>query len=87
MVRVGSLTDLELIKKAIIDSKSGMTPSEQLDAVAPLVVLDMRFLSCLCHEKRPPLLRRYCSMLVSIPRTELLVIGPAGCLRNITTRE
>lgn len=33
MVRVGSLTDLELIKKAIIDSKSGMTPSEQLDAV------------------------------------------------------
>ncbi len=33
MVRVGSLTDLQLIKKAIIDSKSGMTPSEQLDAV------------------------------------------------------
>ncbi len=33
MVRVGSLTDLELIKKAIIDSKSGMTPSEQLEAV------------------------------------------------------
>ncbi len=33
MVRVGSLTDLELIKKTIIDSKSGMTPSEQLDAV------------------------------------------------------
>ncbi len=33
MVRVGSLTDLELIKKAIIDSKSGMTPTEQLDAV------------------------------------------------------
>ena len=33
MVRVGSLTDLALIKKTIIDSKSGMTPSEQLDAV------------------------------------------------------
>ncbi len=33
MVRVGSLTDMALIKKAIIDSKSGMTPTEQLDAV------------------------------------------------------
>ncbi|MFR1641148.1 MAG: polyphosphate kinase 1, partial [Eggerthellaceae bacterium] len=33
MVRVGSLTDLSLVKKQIIDSKSGMTPSEQLDAI------------------------------------------------------
>lgn len=33
MIRVGSLTDLSLVKKAIIDSKSGMTPAEQLDAV------------------------------------------------------
>ena len=33
MVRVGSLTDLSLVKKSIIDPKSGMTPSEQLDAV------------------------------------------------------
>lgn len=33
MVRVGSLTDLSLVKKHIIDSKSGMTPSEQLDAI------------------------------------------------------
>lgn len=33
MVRVGSLTDLSLVKKTIIDSKSGMTPSEQLDAI------------------------------------------------------
>lgn len=33
MVRVGSLTDLSLLKKTIIDSKSGMTPSEQLSAV------------------------------------------------------
>ena len=33
MVRVGSLTDLSLVKKHIIDSKSGMTPAEQLDAV------------------------------------------------------
>ena len=32
MVRVGSLTDLSLVKKHIVDSKSGMTPSEQLDA-------------------------------------------------------
>ncbi len=33
MVRVGSLTDLALVKKHIIDSKSGMTPAEQLDAI------------------------------------------------------
>ncbi|WP_165170818.1 polyphosphate kinase 1 [Adlercreutzia sp. ZJ242] len=33
MVRVGSLTDLALVKKSIIDSKSGMTPAEQLDAI------------------------------------------------------
>lgn len=33
MVRVGSLTDLSLLKKQIIDSKSGMTPLEQLDAI------------------------------------------------------
>ena len=33
MVRVGSLTDLSLVKKHITDSKSGMTPSEQLEAI------------------------------------------------------
>ena len=33
MVRVGSLTDLSLVKKHIVDSKSGMTPTEQLDAI------------------------------------------------------
>lgn len=33
MVRVGSLTDLSLVKKHIIDSKSGMTPAEQLEAI------------------------------------------------------
>ena len=33
MVRVGSLTDLSLVKKTIVDSKSGMTPAEQLDAI------------------------------------------------------
>ena len=33
MVRVGSLTDLSLVKKHIIDSKSGMTPTEQLEAI------------------------------------------------------
>lgn len=33
MVRVGSLTDLSLLKKAVIDSKSGMTPTEQLRVV------------------------------------------------------
>ena len=33
MVRVGSLGDLALLKKSIIDPKSGMTPAEQLDAI------------------------------------------------------
>uniref|UniRef100_UPI0026770906 polyphosphate kinase 1 n=1 Tax=uncultured Adlercreutzia sp. TaxID=875803 RepID=UPI0026770906 len=33
MVRVGSLTDLALVKKSIIDLKSGMTPAEQLEAI------------------------------------------------------
>lgn len=33
MVRVGSLLDLELAKETVYDSKTGMTPAEQLDAV------------------------------------------------------
>ncbi len=33
MVRVGSLTDLSLLKKELIDTKSNMTPAEQLEAV------------------------------------------------------
>ncbi len=33
MVRVGSLTDLTMAKKEIIDSKSGMTPTEQINAI------------------------------------------------------
>lgn len=33
MVRVGSLTDLSLAKKEIVDSKSGMTPAEQIGAI------------------------------------------------------
>ena len=33
MVRVGSLCDLELAKGTIVDSKTGMTPSEQLEHV------------------------------------------------------
>ena len=33
MVRVGSLTDLSLLKKSIVDPKSGMTPAQQLDAI------------------------------------------------------
>ncbi len=33
MVRVGSLTDLSYLKKQIIDSKSGMTPTEQINAI------------------------------------------------------
>ena len=33
MVRVGSLTDLSLVNKHIRDTKSNMTPAEQLDAI------------------------------------------------------
>ena len=33
MVRVGSLTDLSLVKKHIVDSKSNMTPAEQLRSI------------------------------------------------------
>lgn len=33
MVRVGSLTDLSLLKKEVIDTKSNMTPTEQLQAI------------------------------------------------------
>ena len=33
MVRVGSLLDLELAKETVYDSKTGMTPAEQLEAV------------------------------------------------------
>ena len=33
MVRVGSLTDLSLLKKDILDNKSLMTPQEQIDAI------------------------------------------------------
>lgn len=33
MVRVGSITDLTLVKEQILDNKSGMTPREQIDAI------------------------------------------------------
>ena len=33
MVRVGSLTDLALVNKNILDTKTGWTPQEQLDAI------------------------------------------------------
>ena len=48
MVRVGSLTDLSLVKKPIIDTKSGMTPAEQLDAIYAR-----------CHELYPYYERTY----------------------------
>lgn len=48
MVRVGSLTDLSLVKKQIIDSKSGMTPTEQLEAI-----------HARCHELYPIQERTY----------------------------
>ncbi|MGI6104706.1 MAG: polyphosphate kinase 1 [Raoultibacter sp.] len=33
MIRVGSLTDLSLVKKRIVDNKTLMTPTQQLDAI------------------------------------------------------
>ena len=33
MVRVGSLTDLSLVKKPVYDNKSGMTPRQQINAI------------------------------------------------------
>lgn len=33
MIRVGSLSDLILVQKPVIDSKSGLTPNEQLDRI------------------------------------------------------
>ncbi len=48
MIRVGSLTDLQLVKKLIIDKKSGMTPTEQLDAIYAR-----------CHELYPYYERTY----------------------------
>ncbi|MDO4290931.1 MAG: polyphosphate kinase 1, partial [Eggerthellaceae bacterium] len=55
MVRVGSLTDLSLVKKPIIDSKSGMTPAEQLDAIYAR-----------CHELYPYYERTYEDLRVQL---------------------
>lgn len=33
MIRVGSLTDLSLVKKRFVDNKTGLTPSEQLELI------------------------------------------------------
>ncbi|MDO5335617.1 MAG: polyphosphate kinase 1, partial [Coriobacteriia bacterium] len=48
MVRVGSLTDLSLVKQELRDSKTLMTPSEQLDAIYKR-----------CHELYPEYERIY----------------------------
>ncbi len=48
MVRVGSLTDLSLVKKELRDSKTLMTPDEQLDAIYTR-----------CHELYPEYERIY----------------------------
>ncbi len=42
MIRVGSLTDLSLVKKRITDNKTNMTPPEQLEAIYER-----------CHEQYP----------------------------------
>ena len=57
MVRVGSLTDLALVKKHIIDLKSGMTPAEQLDAIYAR-----------CHELYPLYERTYENLRVLLKK-------------------
>ena len=58
MIRVGSITDMALVKETHIDNKSGRTPEEQLQAIFKAVVplykqrdkvfdqLDLRLRSC-----------------------------------------
>ena len=65
MVRVGSLTDLSLVKKHIIDSKSGMTPAEQLDAVYER-----------CHELYPAYERTYESLRSLLQEADVSHLRP-----------
>ncbi len=52
MVRVGSLTDLALVKKELLDNKTLMTPHEQLEAIYNR-----------CHELYPEQERIYTNIL------------------------
>ena len=65
MVRVGSLTDLSLVKKHIIDSKSGMTPTEQLDAIYER-----------CHELYPAYERTYESLRSLLQEADVSHLRP-----------
>ncbi len=55
MVRVGSLTDLSLVKKELRDSKTLMTPTEQLEAIYSR-----------CHELYPEYERIYSNLRIEL---------------------
>ncbi|MEA5018868.1 MAG: polyphosphate kinase 1 [Gordonibacter sp.] len=65
MVRVGSLTDLSLVKKHIVDSKSGMTPPEQLDAIYAR-----------CHELYPIQERTFESVRYLLSKRDIYHLRP-----------
>ncbi|MGI6046196.1 MAG: polyphosphate kinase 1 [Eggerthellaceae bacterium] len=54
MVRVGSITDLSLVKANITDSKTGMSPKEQIEAINErcheLYPIQERIFEEICHE-------------------------------------
>lgn len=54
MVRVGSITDLSLLKQSIIDTKTGWTPAEQLSAIyarcAELYPIEEQIFKDVCAE-------------------------------------
>lgn len=66
MVRVGSLTDLALVKKSIIDPKSGMTPSEQLEAIYKR-----------CHELYPYYQSTYETLRTQLADEGIVQLRPA----------
>ena len=65
MVRVGSLTDLALVKKPPLDSKTGMTPTEQLDAIYER-----------CHELYPIQEQAYENLRAELAKEDVCHLRP-----------
>ena len=66
MVRVGSLTDLSLLKKQVLDSKTGMTPAEQLSAIHKR-----------CHELYPVQEQTYAEVREALAAHDVRHLRPA----------
>ena len=66
MVRVGSLTDLSLLKKQVLDSKTGMTPAEQLAAIHKR-----------CHELYPVQERTYADVREQLAQHKVKHLRPS----------